>query len=158
MTEEEKAVQLEKIQRQREKNRMDELMAKQRIISYRMARERVRQQKLMMQQQQRQQQQSLQSSSQLGLESQNGSYIYDNTTTNNNNNTNTNHNRQNHRNRNNTLMKSSSSSLVLPSSLKRHDSMTLEPLHDDYSKLLQQQQHNSSCVEVTNIALRDVRK
>ena len=55
MTEEEKIMELEKIKRQQEKNRRDELMAKQRIISYRMARERNRQQKLMIKQQQQQQ-------------------------------------------------------------------------------------------------------
>jgi hypothetical protein len=50
MTEEEKAQEIERLQRLREKNRMDALMAKQRIQSYKMARERVRQEKLQRQQ------------------------------------------------------------------------------------------------------------
>lgn len=45
MTEEQKREELDRLQRIREQNRMDALMAKQRIQSYRMARERVRQEK-----------------------------------------------------------------------------------------------------------------
>lgn len=55
MTEEQKREELDRLQRLREQNRMDALMAKQRIQSYRMARERVRQEKhqrQMLQQQQ----------------------------------------------------------------------------------------------------------
>lgn len=94
MTEEQKAEEMERIQRLREKNRQDALMAKQRIQSYKMARERARQEKMQRQMQQ-------QASSQGGVGAM---------------------------------------------SLLRQDSMgsrpalslnlTLEPLHDQYSRLL----------------------
>lgn len=46
MTEEEKAQEIERLRRLQERNRMDALMAKQRTLSYKMARARVQQEKL----------------------------------------------------------------------------------------------------------------
>lgn len=152
MTEEEKIMELEKLKRQNEKNRRDELMAKQRIISYRMARERTRQQKMMIKQQQQQQRLLSQSQSQSQLLS-NYSSSYDSS-------------------RQTSALGQSQPPALLPlstssfpassalsssvSSLKRYDSMTLEPLHDEYSKLLMQQQSFIDNSEVSRISLRDV--
>ena len=151
MTEEEKIMELEKIKRQQEKNRRDELMAKQRIISYRMARERNRQQKMMIKQQQ--QQQKLLSQSQSQIPSNYSYSSYDNSRQ-----ASTIGQSQPH-----LLSSSASSSSLAAVSLKRYDSLTLEPLHDEYSKLLmqqqQQQQQQQSSIdnsEVGRISLKDV--
>ena len=152
MTEEEKIMELEKIKRQQEKNRRDELMAKQRIISYRMARERNRQQKMIIKQQQQQQRLLSQSQSQSQMPSNYSYSSYDISS------------RQASiigQSQPHVLSSSASSSSSAAVSLKRYDSMTLEPLHDEYSKLLmqQQQQQQQSSIEnseVARISLKDV--
>ena len=152
MTEEEKIMELEKIKRQQEKNRRDELMAKQRIISYRMARERNRQQKMIIKQQQQQQRLLSQSQSQSQMPSNYSYSSYDISS------------RQASiigQSQPHVLSSSASSSSAAAGSLKRYDSMTLEPLHDEYSKLLmqQQQQQQQSSIEnseVARISLKDV--
>ena len=146
-------MELEKIKRQQEKNRRDELMAKQRIISYRMARERNRQQKMIIKQQQQQQRLLSQSQSQSQMPSNYSYSSYDISS------------RQASiigQSQPHVLSSSASSSSAAAGSLKRYDSMTLEPLHDEYSKLLiqqQQQQQQQSSIEnseVARISLKDV--
>jgi hypothetical protein len=141
MTEEQKAAEIERLQRQKEKNRMDSLMAKQRIQSYKMARERVRAEK-----QKRQhllQVSQLQASQQAGGANNGGSFV-------------------GFTSFGSSLAgpiaggggggASGASNLAAPSLMQRQDSMgqaphssrllaaktlTLEPLHDEYSRIFQ---------------------
>eukprot|EP01032_Pedospumella_encystans_P008654 gene8654-10247_t len=111
MTEEQKIAEVERLQRLREKNRMDALMAKQRIQSYKMARERVRQEKLqrqLTQQAQSQSQNPSQGPSLLGMHGHGSSSM---------------------------LSGLARQESVGNGSSFMSRSMTLEPLHDEYSRL-----------------------